>query len=197
MVHNRRPAGRMRPPVKHMAALEVIIENTMYHSLYEVLQCGDVEKLIKARSSPEDQPSYYVSIEDVCLTQKAHIATGHGRRDCMLKQLSLKYANITREAVDLFKSYCIIYQEETNRPKTKGVLVCPILTEDFNSRCQVDLIDMQSSPQAQYKWIMVYQCHLTKFVILRLLMSKRTAEVAFQLLDIFFINWCSMHPSIR
>lgn len=46
---------------------------------------------------------------------------------------------------------------------------------------------MQSLPQGQYKWIMVYQCHLTKFVILRSLTSKRAAEVAYQLLDIFLL----------
>lgn len=34
---------------------------------------------------------------------------------------------------------------------------------------------------------MVYQCHLTKFVIQRPLTSKRAAEVAFQLLDIFLL----------
>ncbi|XP_037788341.1 KRAB-A domain-containing protein 2-like isoform X1 [Penaeus monodon] len=42
---------------------------------------------------------------------------------------------------------------------------------------------MQPLPQVQFKWIMVDQCHSTKFVILRALTSKRTAEVAFQLLD--------------
>jgi transposase InsO family protein len=46
---------------------------------------------------------------------------------------------------------------------------------------------MQSLPQGQFKWIMVYQCHLTKFVILRPLTSKRSAEVAYQLLDIFLL----------
>ncbi|XP_068247924.1 KRAB-A domain-containing protein 2-like [Palaemon carinicauda] len=40
-------------------------------------------------------------------------------------------------------------------------------------------------PQEKHKRIMVYQCHLTTFVILRHLTSKRAAEVAFQLLDIF------------
>ena len=41
--------------------------------------------------------------------------------------------------------------------------------------------------QGQFNWIVVYHCHLTKFVILRLMSSKRAAEVAFQLLDIFLI----------
>ena len=34
---------------------------------------------------------------------------------------------------------------------------------------------MQSSSHIQYIWIMVYQCHLTKFYILRPLTSKRTS----------------------
>lgn len=37
----------------------------------------------------------------------------------------------------------------------------------------------------QYKWIMVYQDHLTKFDVLRSLTPKRACEVAFQLVDIF------------
>ncbi|XP_068236973.1 KRAB-A domain-containing protein 2-like [Palaemon carinicauda] len=46
---------------------------------------------------------------------------------------------------------------------------------------------MQSTTQAQYKWIIVWQCHLTRFVILRPLTSKGVAEVTFQLLDIFIL----------
>ena len=105
----------------------------------------------------------------------------------MLKHLGQKYANITTDAVELFKSYCVVCQEKRKRSKTTGVVVKPILSSEFNSRGQVDLVDMQSSPQGQFKWIMVYQCHLTKFVILRPMSSKRAAEVAFQLLDIFFL----------
>lgn len=46
---------------------------------------------------------------------------------------------------------------------------------------------MQSSTHSQYRWIMIYPCHLTKFCVLRPLHSKRAAEVAFQLLDIFLL----------
>ena len=155
---------------------------------YEIMQCGDVEKLIKKRTSSEDPSKYYVYIEEMFgVIQKAHIATGHGGRDRMMKHLNTKYVNITRACVDLFKSYCIPCQEKVKRPKTTGVVVRPILSKDFGSRSQVDLIDMQSSAHSQYRWIMVYQCHLTKFCILRPLHSKRAAEVAFQLLDIFLL----------
>ena len=46
---------------------------------------------------------------------------------------------------------------------------------------------MQSSAHSQYRWIMVYECLLTKFCVLRPLRLKRAAEVAFQLLDIFLL----------
>ena len=38
-----------------------------------------------------------------------------------------------------------------------------------------------------FKWVMHYQDHLTKFSILRPLKSKRAAEVAYQLTDIFLL----------
>ena len=66
-------------------------------------------------------------------------------------------------------------------------MVQPILTKEFASRGQVDLIDMQPMAQNSYKWIFVYQDHLTKFVVLRALTSKRAAEVAHHLLDIFLL----------
>lgn len=67
---------------------------------------------------------------------------------------------------------------------TKGVVVRPILSKEFASRGQVDLVDMQSMPSNGHKWIMVYQDHLTKFCVLRPIKSKRAIEVAAQLLDI-------------
>lgn len=67
---------------------------------------------------------------------------------------------------------------KTKRSK-KGIVVKPILSSEFNSRCQVDLIDYQSHPDREYKFVIVYQDPLTKFVILRALKTKRADEVAF------------------
>ena len=54
---------------------------------YEVLQCGDIEKLIKKRRQSEDDILYYVSIEDTYdIIKRAHLATGHCGRDCILKE---------------------------------------------------------------------------------------------------------------
>lgn len=58
---------------------------------------------------------------------------------------------------------------------------------EINSRCQVDLFDMQSHSDGEYKFIMVYHDHLTKFVYIRALKLERTEEVATSLIDIFCI----------
>lgn len=58
---------------------------------------------------------------------------------------------------------------------------------ETRSQCQVDLIDMQPQANGQFKFIMVYQGHTTKFVQLRALTSSSGADVARCLPDIFCI----------
>ena len=62
-----------------------------------------------------------------------------------------------------------------------------MMFRDMNSRGQVDLIDMQSQADGEFKWILVYQDHLAKIIQLRATKSKRGAEVAYHLLNIFCI----------
>ena len=129
-----------------------------------------------------------MTLEDAFdVIRHAHIATGHGGRDRMKKELNHKYANITTWALNKFKSFCLECQKKRKKPTATGVVVRPTLSEDFNSRGQVDLIDMQSMAVDGHKWIMVYQDHLTKYCILKPLASKRAVEVACQLLDIFLL----------
>ena len=59
---------------------------------------------------------------------RAHISTGHGRRDKMLKVLSTKYANVTIEAIELYKSLCVECLKKRKRRTVKGVVVRPILS---------------------------------------------------------------------
>lgn len=77
----------------------------------------------------------------------------------------------------------VCHQKKTK--KKRGLVSKPILHSEMNSRCQVDLIDFQTQPDGNFKFIMVYQDHLTKFVLLRALQSKRATEVAYHLNDIF------------
>jgi hypothetical protein len=47
-----------------------------------------------------------------------------------------------------------------------GVRLKPIVSKEFNSCGQMDLIDMQSLSYNDYRYIMVYQDHMTIFVVL-------------------------------
>jgi hypothetical protein len=57
---------------------------------------------------------------------------------------------------------------------------------------------MQSMRDGDFKFILHYQDHLTKFVVLRPLTSKLAAEVGFQLLDkhIFYISVTPFNTSL-
>jgi hypothetical protein len=37
---------------------------------------------------------------------RAHLNTGHGGREKMLKEVNKKYANVTRDVLNLFKEMC-------------------------------------------------------------------------------------------
>ena len=59
----------------------------------------------------------------------------------------------------------------------KGVVVKPIVTSDVNRRAQVDCIDMQSNPDGEYRYIMVY-LDLDKDSSYRRTVSSDDARVA-------------------
>ncbi|XP_049886670.1 KRAB-A domain-containing protein 2-like [Pectinophora gossypiella] len=149
---------------------------------FGVLKIGDVKKLIARR---DGNIKYYLQADELYdVIDAAHVAVGHGGRDRMLAETSKKYANITKEIISLYLSMCDVCQQKKTKKK-RGLVSKPILHTEMNSRCQVDLIDFQTQPDEQFKFIMVYQDHLTKFVLLRALTSKRAAEVAYHLNDIF------------
>ena len=134
---------------------------------YEVLQCRPVEKLIKKRKIADETPLYHVTIEETYDIKCAHIATGHGGRDRMIKETQKKYANISTSSLELFKSLCVECQKKRKRPKTTGVVVRPLISKEYSSREQVDLIDMQSMSRNGFRWIMVYQDRLKNFCVLQ------------------------------
>ena len=73
-----------------------------------------------------------------------------------------------------------------NTPRSKKhIVVKPIISDRFNARAQIDLIDMQTNPDGPYRFILNYQENLTKLSVLRPLKSKTAKEVAEQLIDIF------------
>ncbi|XP_057320671.1 KRAB-A domain-containing protein 2-like [Microplitis mediator] len=110
--------------------------------------------------------------------------TGHGGR-CKIESAFADKFQIPRPPIEIFLSGCKSCNEKRNLPKK--LVVKPILSSDFCERGQIDLIDFQSLQDGDYKWILNYQDHSTKFVILRPLTSKRAQEIASELLSIFLL----------
>lgn len=151
-----------------------------------VMKIGEEEKLIAALIKTDGAVRYFVTKEECYgILKKIHEDTGHGRRDRMLKELSVsKYANISRAVVMEFLKLCMPCEQKSKNPK-KGIVVKPIISNTFNERGQVDLIDFQSTPDGEYKFVLNYQDHMTKFTILKALKKKTAEEVAENLIDIF------------
>ena len=63
----------------------------------------------------------------------------------MEAELKNKYCNFTRQVTDLYLALCDQCQLKKKTPK-QGLVVRPLLSHYMNSRCQVDMIDMQSEP---------------------------------------------------
>lgn len=69
--------------------------------------------------------------------------------------------------------------------KHQGLVVEPLISNSFNHRSQVNLIDIQTCPDGPYKLIMHCQYHLSKFCALGPLKTKTALEVAEQLELVF------------
>jgi hypothetical protein len=151
---------------------------------YDILNIGGEEKLTVPLSAEKTKILYYVTFDELFnVIHEAHIAVGHGGRNRMIKELNLKYKNVTVESIVTYLRLCEPCQKKTKNC-VKGLVVNPILHNEMNSQCKVGLIDMQFNPDRDMKFILVYQNYLTKFV-LQSLHSKRADEVAYHLLDIF------------
>ncbi|XP_071052347.1 KRAB-A domain-containing protein 2-like [Onthophagus taurus] len=146
-----------------------------------------IEKLIVPMQENDSEVIFYVTQEDLFdVLYDIHLAIGHGGRDRIIKELYKKYKNITQKHIKSFLNICEVCQQKKKSEK-KGVVVKPLISQHLNSRCQVDLIDFQSHPDGNYKFIMVYQDHMTKFVVLKPLETKRADEVALHILEIFLL----------
>ncbi|GFU65175.1 KRAB-A domain-containing protein 2 [Trichonephila clavipes] len=125
---------------------------------FDLLKINDEEKLNVPLKPGETNIQYYVSNDELsCVLYETHIRTGHREKNSQMKY---------------------------SAPK-KGIVVKPMISPELNSICQGDLIDLQSNRDVEYKFIMVYEDHLTKFDQLRPLKTKRAEDVVYHAHSIF------------
>lgn len=157
---------------------------------YDVIDFGGKLKLTKKDGDFSDGIiKYFVQADEIYdVIKEAHVTIGHRGINNTLKEVKKKFVNITEKQVTSFVGNCEECKRKRSMPKNSSKLVIkPVISNDFNARAQVDLVDMQSCPDGSYKFIMNYQDHFTKFCIPRPLKTKTASEVAYQLLDIFTI----------
>lgn len=153
---------------------------------YRILKVGDVSRIIRRESLNEIRPKVYVYFEEVYdLILKEHNAVGHGKRDRTKEQCKLWYENITTEAVVIFLSCCVECAKRIQKNTVSNMVIKPVRSSDALSRTQIDLIDLQTFPDGEFKWILTVQDRFTKCINLRALKQKRAIEVASNLYDIF------------
>jgi hypothetical protein len=99
-----------------------------------------------------DKMERVVALEDIydCLL-KIHVEIGHGGRDRIINRLNdMKIVNIGRQIIEQFVKLCMECSGKKVKPST-GIVVKPIISAKFGSRFQADLVDMQATPDGDYK----------------------------------------------
>ncbi|XP_023243366.1 KRAB-A domain-containing protein 2-like [Centruroides sculpturatus] len=159
-----------------------------YGKKYDLMEVGTKKSLILKRKSDSDPVVKIVPAGKFYhILRETHQSTGHGDRDKMLYSLKLQYFIPTSVILEFLKLCTVCQSKKFPR---KGIIVCPIVSCDFNHYCQVDLVDLQSTPVRNYKWLLHYQDHAMKFSFLWPFTLKRAAEVAMELLKIFLEVGC-------
>ncbi|KAL1515206.1 hypothetical protein AB1Y20_004267 [Prymnesium parvum] len=114
---------------------------------------------------------------------QVHKEGGHCKSRTLDNRVKEKFSRIPRWVGELLCECCATcVSRSTRKAVTAGHV--PILTKGLGSRGQVDLVDLQSCPDGEYKYLLNYQDHGLKLYENRPLTSKRAGAIAFALLDI-------------
>ena len=146
-----------------------------FHNVHVLARKSVVEEYVANHGVKNEHAcpklAYFEQVFDAILS--SHEAVGHAKSERTHKMVIKKFSNISRNMVELFISMCPRCATTKIVP-AKQLPRKPIISETFNDRGQVDLIDMQSIPDGPFRWILHYQDHLTKFCYLRALRKKST-----------------------
>ena len=124
---------------------------------------------------------------------RIHLEQNHVRRIGLYKRVTQEFHGITEKICNVFLQGCEECHLRKAKKSIKSLVVKPISSTRYLSRCQVDLIDFRDTSQEHnisesgipYRWLLMYQDNFTKFIRLRPLKNKCAEEVADVLEDLF------------
>ncbi|XP_044736116.1 KRAB-A domain-containing protein 2-like [Chrysoperla carnea] len=151
---------------------------------YDIMTIANEDCLIFKRLTANAPPIRILPREQYFhILSNIHLSCGHGGRDKILYHIKKRYY-IPKKAVEIFVSLCPVCKIKRNVSR-KVIVTKPINSRNFNLSGKVDLIDFESCPDGEFKWLLSYQDNATKFLNLRPLKTKREVEVASELMKIF------------
>ena len=140
---------------------------------YDVVQIGNVEQLIYSVAECSTSIKYYVQIEDILATEE-EIEYGHK----VQKHQTTMYNDLSKHMHSMSKKV-------ESSEKRFGCQANGFQCDEFPSTSLFDRYAKSGGWREQMD--LVYQNHLTEFVQLRPVTSKRAPEIAYQLLDVLSI----------
>lgn len=116
---------------------------------YDVIDVNGTTKLISPQTVQESI-KYFVYDEDLFqVLNDAHITTGHGGRDRMVRHLKSKYKNITYKDILIFLSLCDTCSDRSI-VRAEGC-VCNVNRSRFMGRVDAGQTTVENSPRDQSK----------------------------------------------
>jgi hypothetical protein len=161
---------------------------------FEVITLGSSEKLVfkvdanvplDKRQQVLHRGNIFHSIYAVHTGTEGNGCLGHRMAKTLHKACAERYGKSSPAwATDMLCKTCPVCISKNTRKKPKAGHT-PIITRGFQARGQIDLIDMQSTPDGEFKYILSYRCHGTKFCLLEALPTKTKKSVAWVLFSVF------------
>lgn len=148
---------------------------------YTIQEFAGIERIVtkKNRSIVATKNTALSIIKDV------HVACLHKGGRATHQKIRENYANISRKIVEAYVRQCERCTEKLKKKENKGIVIRPITAKDFNERAQVDLVDFQSLPDGNFKFVLHYQDFFTKYHLLRPMPCKTAVNVARHIFQIF------------
>ncbi|XP_055838407.1 KRAB-A domain-containing protein 2-like [Episyrphus balteatus] len=159
---------------------------------FDIIKIDGDEKLVQRNENERDTSPSTKTMIHFCKASdmfeaihNAHLKIGHKKEKGMEFELKKMYCNITREVLAIYLKLCPTCALKRKYKEKAASVKVDALPDDLSLRCQIDIIDMEVQTDQGYRFILNYQDHQTKFLILRPLRTNTPVEIADILFDIF------------